>query len=111
VDAAGRSPFPVPFLWRSPPPAGGECRLSAPPDAAAGNGREAPFYACSAEPVVGTRRAFVFPPPTGAVFLGDEEVSWYYQRPLAGLSAAERKREAAFRRERGLRFPLAAPPD
>jgi tetratricopeptide (TPR) repeat protein len=97
------APLPAPFVWRSPPPCGGEPRLDGP--AAAG----APFFACSAGPLPGPKRVFVF--PDSAALLADEEVSWYYQRRLAELSAAERERESAYRRERGLRFPLATPPD
>jgi hypothetical protein len=52
---------------------------------------------------------FVF--PGKAVLLGDDEVSWFYQRPLAALTDAERAREQAYRQEKGLRFPLAAPPE
>jgi hypothetical protein len=45
------------------------------------------------------------------VLLSDEDVSWYYQRPLAGLCASEREREEQYRRERGLHFPLATVPE
>jgi uncharacterized membrane protein/tetratricopeptide (TPR) repeat protein len=108
TDAAGRAPFPVEFLWRCPPPSGEEIRLTEP--AASTAGRSPPFFACSAGPLVGPRRVFVFPPPVNVVFLADDAVSWYYQRPLADLSEAERAREQDYRRERGLHFPLATLP-
>jgi tetratricopeptide (TPR) repeat protein len=104
----GGAPLPAEFLWRCPPPCGEEIQLAGSGAITAGGSR-APFYACSAAPLVGAKRVFVF--PGGVALLADEEVSWYYQRRLAELSAAEREREAAYRRERGLRFPLAAPPD
>jgi uncharacterized membrane protein/tetratricopeptide (TPR) repeat protein len=108
ADAAGRAPFPVDFLWRCPPPSGAEIRLTEPPAPAAG--RPAPFFAYSAGPLIGARRVFVFPPPVNVRFFYDDAVSWYYQRPLADLTDAERAREEDFRRERGLHFPLAELP-
>ncbi len=94
--------LPVPFVWRCPPPSGDELR----PDGPAGG---APFFACSVSPLLGAKRVFVF--PSGAALLADDEVSWYYQWPLAELTDDQRLREEGYRAERGLRFPLAAPPD
>jgi Tfp pilus assembly protein PilF len=101
--AAQPASLGAPFVWRSPPPGGGEIRLDGP--AVAGS----PFFACSAGPLLGTRWVFVF--PDRAVLLSDDEVSWFSQRPLAELTEAERARERDYRAGRGLRFPLAAPPD
>jgi tetratricopeptide (TPR) repeat protein len=104
----GGVPLPAEFLWRCPPPSGQEIPLAGSGGATAGGGRT-PFYACSAAPLVGAKRVFVF--PSGAALLADEEVSWFFQRPLAELTEAERQRERDYRAERVLRFPLAAPPD
>ncbi len=93
----------APLVWRSPPPGGEELCLEGP--AAAG----APFFACSAGPLLGTKWVFVF--PARAALLADDEVSWYYQRPLAELTDDQRRREGDYRAGRRLRFPLAAPPD
>jgi hypothetical protein len=43
--------------------------------------------------------------------LADEEVSWFFQVPLTDLTPKEREREQAYRREKGLQFPLAELPE
>jgi hypothetical protein len=73
--------------------------------------RKPPFFACSALPVLGQKRIFVFPAPADAEFLSDEEVSWFFQRPMADLSTTERDREEDYRRKLGLRFPLKSLPE
>ncbi len=97
--------FPGPgFVWRCPPPSAEEIRL-APQDAeATGGRRRAPFFACGASQL-GTKRVFVFPPPTNAVLLDDDAVSWYFQVPLTALNDEERRREDEYRKAAGLHFP------
>ena len=103
--------FPrVEVLWRCPPPSGETIRLFGKDGGPATDGRRVPFYACSAEPV-GPNRVFVFPPPLGVAVFADEDVSWYYQVPLADLGPAELEQERAYRLRHGLRFPLAALPE
>jgi tetratricopeptide (TPR) repeat protein len=97
------------FYWRSPPPDGTLIQL---PDAlpAASVPRRLPFLACSGKRVF-SKRVFVFPAPVSARLLADEAVSWYYQLPMTALSEEERGREEAYRRARGLRFPLTVLPE
>jgi hypothetical protein len=104
VGPDGRRPLPLEFLWRCPPPSGEEIRLLGPGNTSPGEGRRAPFFACSADQVA-SKRVFVFPPPVNATLLADEDVSWYFQVPLAALNEAERQREDAYRKGLGLRFP------
>jgi uncharacterized membrane protein/Tfp pilus assembly protein PilF len=99
-----RSPLRLNFLWKCPPPSGDEIRLIGPGGTAAGEGGGAPFYACSADPIA-SKRVFVFPPPVNAALLADDEVSWFFQVPLAELNEEQRRREDDFRKERGLIFP------
>jgi uncharacterized membrane protein len=103
VDAAGRSPVPDPYVWRSPPPSGEEIVITGP-----NGGRHHPFYACCAV-AAGIKRAFVFA-PAEVVLLADDEVSWYFQVPLDRLTAAEREQEQSYRRQQNIRFPLVALP-
>jgi uncharacterized membrane protein len=103
--------FPrVEVLWRCPPPSGAAIRLFGKDGGPASDGRRMPFYACSAEPV-GPNRVFVFPPPMGVAVFADEDISWYYQVPLADLNAAEREKERAYRQQNGVHFPLALLPE
>jgi uncharacterized membrane protein len=111
VGADGNNPFgPLEFFWRSPPPAGGESLLSGQEGATPAEGRRRAFYACSAQPIRG-KRVFVFPLPAGARALADEDVSWFYQVPLADLNEVERVQEGEYRHQHGLRFPLTALPE
>jgi uncharacterized membrane protein/cytochrome c-type biogenesis protein CcmH/NrfG len=90
------------FLWRCPPPSGDEIRVSDTP------GR-APFYACSSSLLL-SMRVLVFP-PANCKLLTDQDVSWYYQVPLAELTEKEAEQERAYRARLGLRFPLTKLPD
>jgi uncharacterized membrane protein len=108
VDAAGRSPLPDPYFWRIPPP-GGEAVPVLGPGGQPPAGRRLPFYACCGV-AVGLKRAFVFP-PAEVVLLSDDEVSWYFQVPLATLTPGERQREEDYRRREGIRFPLKSLPE
>jgi uncharacterized membrane protein len=105
VEPVGRQRLPLQFYWRSPPPCGPETVSKV-------NGvrGRAPFYACSAVPY-GPKRIFVFPPPVNAVHLADDEVSWFFQLPLKELTADELQKEDAYRKNRGIHFPLATLPD
>jgi hypothetical protein len=106
---ASDATLPGRFVWRCPPPAGGAICLPGPGDAAA-HRRPQPFYACSELAIAG-KRIFVFPAPVGTRLLSDEDVSWFWQRPLADLTEEQLTQEAAFRKARNLRFPLATLPD
>jgi uncharacterized membrane protein len=99
-----RSPLRLNFLWRCPPPSGDEIRVVGPAGTSAGESGHAPFYACSADPIA-SKRVFIFPPPVNAALLADEEVSWFFQVPLAELNEEQRRREDGYRKESGLRFP------
>jgi uncharacterized membrane protein len=110
VDADGRPLFRVELLWRSPPPCGEEIRVFDTNGMAIADGRRVSFYACAAKPI-GANRIFVFPPPVGVAILTDEEVSWFFQVPLAELTADERERENAYRVQLRLRFPLETLPE
>jgi uncharacterized membrane protein len=101
-------PLPGPCFWRCPPPSGREIG-PLPSGAGSVSDRNEPFYACS-EQMIGPKRVFLFLPPTGAVLLADEDVSWYLQLPLAGLSDEERQREEDYRKAQRLEFPLAKLP-
>jgi uncharacterized membrane protein len=103
TDPSGRAPFPFELVWRCPTSAGEDVRLSGAPERHA-----APFFACTAMPLIGPKRLFVFPPPVNAALFKDEEVSWLFQRPMAELSPTEREREEEYRRQHGLHFPLAS---
>jgi uncharacterized membrane protein len=98
------------MFWRCPPPSGAEIRLFDADGAALKDGKRVPFYACGADHA-GPSRIFVFPAPVGTQALNDEDVSWFYQVPLAELTPEEREREQDFRLRHGLRFPLATLPD
>jgi uncharacterized membrane protein len=106
VDSTGKSPLPLEFVWRSPPPS----RRSIVASSTVGSSRPFPFYACSAMPF-GPKRVFVFPPPLNAVHLADEDVSWFFQVPLQDLNEAERAAEDTYRKEKRLLFPLTALPE
>jgi uncharacterized membrane protein/tetratricopeptide (TPR) repeat protein len=97
------------FFWRNPPPGGPEICLGDARAAAGPRGR-APFYACSGRLILG-KRVFVFALPANAKLLADGAVSWFYQVPLAELDGEELRREEAYRREHGLRFPLRTLPE
>jgi uncharacterized membrane protein len=109
VEPAARRSLPVPFVWRCPPPGGGRIRLSG-PGGESDEGRREPFFACSTVSS-GNRRVFVFPMPVGARLIADEDVSWFYQRPIADLDDSQRQGEAAYRTAHGLQFPLLHLPD
>jgi uncharacterized membrane protein len=108
VVAGGDQPVlsRVSFLWRSPPPEGTAIRLSEGGDAS----RRSPFYACSVS-LIGTRRIFLFPSGKNLRLLADDEVSWFFQVPLADLSESERKREDTYRHDLKLTFPLNKLPE
>jgi uncharacterized membrane protein len=111
VGPGGIEVFPPPgFVWRVPPPSGGDVLLFGPGGSEVSQAHRSPFYACSAQPLL-TRRVFVFPPPAGAKALPDEDVSWFYQVPLAELTAEERTKETEYRRRLGLHFPLTTLPE
>ncbi len=110
VNAVGRPVFPIEFIWRSPPPSGEEIRLFDTNGEVVGDGRRVSFYACAAKPA-GANRIFVFPSPRGVTILKDEEMSWYFQVPLSELTADERTREAEYRLQHGLHFPLTSLPE
>jgi uncharacterized membrane protein len=108
LDAAGRSPLPDPYCWRIPPPSGQDIPLTG-RDGTPPSGHRLTFYACC-QVSAGPKRAFVFP-PAEVVLLADDEVSWYFQVPLSDLTQDERVREQAYRRERGIHFPLVSLPE
>jgi hypothetical protein len=108
VATAGGIPLPGPCVWRCPPPSGHEIGPLTSAAASRGDRRE-PFYACS-EHMIGRKRVFIFPPPTGAKFLADEDISWFFQLPMEGLTDEERQREEVYRNAQGLTFPLAKLP-
>jgi hypothetical protein len=93
------------FLWRVPPPSGKEVRFSGGPT----QDDRAPFYACSRVLFL-TKRFFVFP-PAKCELLADQDVSWFYQVPLAQLSESEAEKERAYRASLGLHFPLTKLPE
>jgi hypothetical protein len=105
VDAAGRQPFSAEFVWRWPPPSAANNRSVG----RTGTERRSPFIACSVK-LPNHWRIFVFPPPMNAVVLPDEEVSWYFQVPLAALSPEEREREMEYREKAGIQFPMESLP-
>jgi uncharacterized membrane protein len=111
LESQGRSPFPDEFVWRVPAPSGEEIRLSDSAVPVADRGPAPPFFACGTSPVFSHKRIFVFPLPVGAIFLADDEMSWFFQRPLADLSTAQLQREYEYRRRQGVRFPLAKLPE
>lgn len=98
------------LVWRSPAPAAVAVHLAAPDRSATPDSRRQTFYACSSNLHDGTR-VFVFPAPMNAMCLNDEQISWFFQRRLIDLSAAEREREREYRAEHNLRFPLATLPE
>jgi uncharacterized membrane protein len=106
VDPSGRATLPVDFAWSVPPPSGGPVPVSGSVLLATAAVKAAPFFACSAKSLAGTRRVFVFPAPVNAVLVDDEDVSWYYQRTMDSLSKEETEKEMAYRRSRNLHFPL-----
>jgi uncharacterized membrane protein len=111
VNASGEPLFQrAEMFWRCPPPSDEEIRLFDATGAVLEDRRRIPFYACAADHA-GPSRIFVFPAPVGTQALNDEDVSWFYQVPLAELTPEEREREQDYRRRRGLRFPLATLPD
>ena len=105
VEPGGAHRLPMAFVWRWPPPKIAEERGHTSADKA-----EYPFYACSAV-LYGPKRFFVFPPPVNAVFLSDDEISWYFQVPLAGLNSEELQKETEYRNQLGLKFPLSKLPN
>jgi uncharacterized membrane protein/Tfp pilus assembly protein PilF len=110
LKADGKAPFPVEFFWRCPPPNGSEIRLfNGKGEAIQAEGR-VPFYACCGQ-AAGPNRVFVFPAPRGVEILADEEMSWFYQVPMADLTPEERDRERTYREKHGLHCPLVALPD
>lgn len=110
LDADGKNPIPAAeFLWRCPSPGEEGALLLAPQASAPGSARRTPFFACSTRPM-GGKRVFVFRPPTGAREFADEEVSWFFQVPLAELDDQEREKESTYRQRLGLHFPLEKPP-
>jgi uncharacterized membrane protein len=111
VGPGGVEVFPPPgFVWRVPPPSGADVLLFGPGGAEVSRAYRSPFYACSAQTVL-ARRIFVFPPPAGAKVLADENVSWFFQVPLAELTDEERTKETEYRRRLGLHFPLTTLPE
>jgi uncharacterized membrane protein len=106
---AGGLPLPAPCNWRCPPPSGREIRVGAASSASSASQRE-PFYACS-EQLVGPKRVFLFPPPGRAKLFADEDVSWFFQLPLADLNEEQRQREENYRKEQRLEFPLMKLPN
>ncbi len=109
VASATERVLPAPFVWRCPPPSGEPIRIVDNGESVSA-GHNEPFFACSTI-APGGRRVFVFPPTVGARFFADQEISWYFQRPMRDLDEGQRARESAFRTARGLQFPLAKLPE